>query len=227
MSHRSAGVPPAAPSYDARPNRYRLVAFDFDGTLADSFGWFVGIMGEVATKYRLRPIDDVDLETLRAYTGRQLLAHLRLPRWKLPFVAAHVRKLQARDIGQIALFDGIGEMLGALASRGITIAVVSSNAEQNVHRVLGRDIASLISYYGCGASLFGKARVLRAALRASGVAPNDAIYVGDEARDIEAARGVGMDAGAVSWGYAAPAALRAMRPSDVFDNPRDIVARLA
>jgi phosphoglycolate phosphatase len=205
---------------------YRLVAFDFDGTLADSFGWFVGVMGGVADWYGFRRIDAWDLEALRGFTARQMLAHLGLPGWKVPLVAAHVRQLQARDIDRIALFDGVADMLRRLAGHGIVLAVVSSNAEQNVRRVLGPNVAGLIRRYGCGASLFGKAAKLVAVARQCEVPPAEAIYVGDEVRDIEAARAAGMASGAVSWGYAAPAALLLASPTEMFDAPADVVRRL-
>jgi phosphoglycolate phosphatase len=72
---------------------YRLVAFDFDGTLADSFGWFVNAMGPVADRYRFRRADPADMEMLRGLSGHELLKYLRLAKWKLPIVAAHVRRL--------------------------------------------------------------------------------------------------------------------------------------
>lgn len=205
---------------------YRLAAFDFDGTLADSFGWFVGVMGGVADRYGFRQIDAGDVDALRGLTARQMLAHLGLPGWKVPLVAAHVRRLQARDIDQIRPFDGVADMLRRLASHGVTLAVVGSNAEQNVRRVLGPDVAGLVRHFGCGASLFGKAAKLTALLRKCKVPAAEAIYVGDEVRDVEAARGAGMASGAVSWGYATPAALRLASPTETFDTPADVVRRL-
>jgi phosphoglycolate phosphatase len=206
--------------------RYRLAAFDFDGTLADSFGWFVDVMGEVADRYGFRRVGVAELETLRGYDARRMLRHLGLPLWKVPLVAGHARRLQARDIDRITLFDGIGEMLRCLARGGVVVAVVSSNSEQNVRRVLGEEHAALVSRYGCGASLFGKRAKLKAVLRSAGVRPADAIYVGDEVRDIEAAKGLGMASGAVSWGYATPGALKACSPTEVFDSPGELAGRL-
>src|SRR4051794_30734845 len=98
---------------------YRLAAFDFDGTLADSFGWLMGVMGGVADRYGFRRVGPADVETLRGLTARQMLAFLGLPGWKVPLVAAHVRRLQSRDIDRIALFDGVADMLRRLAAHGV------------------------------------------------------------------------------------------------------------
>ena len=206
---------------------YRLAAFDFDGTLADSLGWLAGVMGEVARAHGFGPFDQRDLEALRAMTAHQALARLGLPVWRVPLVAAHVRRLQARDIEQIRLFPGVPEMLAGLADDGVRVAVVSSNGEANVRRVLGDALAARVAHYGCGASLFGKRAKLTAALRRLGVPPAQAIYVGDEVRDIEAARAAGMASGAVTWGYANPDALRAAGPTEEFVTPADVRRRAA
>lgn len=45
--------------------RYRPVSFDFDGTLADSFPWFVGVLGEVAQRFGFRDPGPGELRALR------------------------------------------------------------------------------------------------------------------------------------------------------------------
>jgi hypothetical protein len=47
------------------PVKYRLVIFDMDGTLADSFPWFTSVLNTVADKYRFRRVAPHEVETLR------------------------------------------------------------------------------------------------------------------------------------------------------------------
>ena len=61
---------------------YRLVIFDFDGTLADSFAWFVAIFNDVADRYRFRRIEAGDLETLRGLSGREMVRHVGASPWR-------------------------------------------------------------------------------------------------------------------------------------------------
>jgi phosphoglycolate phosphatase len=63
-------------------------------------------------------------------------------------------------------------------------------------------------------------------LARSGVPAADAICVGDEIRDGQAARAAGVAFGAVSWGYHALAALRGEGPAEVFERVEDLL-RLA
>ncbi len=84
-------------------------------------------------------------------------------------------------------------------------------------RALGEN-AELIPQFACGASLFGKAAKFKDVLKRTGIAAADAICIGDEVRDGEAARQAGIDFGAVSWGYASTEALRQTSPALVFDS---------
>ncbi len=74
--------------------RYPLVIFDLDGTLADSFPWFLRVVNGVADKYRFKPIEPGDVESLRHAGSREILKRLDVPFWKLPAIATHARALK-------------------------------------------------------------------------------------------------------------------------------------
>lgn len=187
--------------------RYRLVIFDFDGTLADSAPWFREVFNGVAARYGFRKVrGDDEIEALRALSSRDILRHLGVPVWKLPLIARHMRGLAAESAHRIPLFPGVAPMLRRLTEAGTQVAVVSSNAEGTIRRVMGADVAASVAYFECGASMFGKARRIRRLLRRTGVPAREAIVIGDETRDVEAARDAGAAAAAVLWGYASAAA---------------------
>ncbi|MCX8253846.1 Phosphoglycolate phosphatase [Beijerinckiaceae bacterium RH AL1] len=196
--------------------RYDLVILDFDGTLADSITWFAGVFNEVARRYRFHQATPAELEALRGEGVAGILRALGVARWKVPLIARHMRKLVARDIAKIALFPGALQLIHDLAEAGLRLAMVSSNAEANVARLLGPEATALIDHFACGASLHGKVAKFRAVLDAAAVAPARAIAIGDEVRDVEAAAAAGIASGAVDWGYATRAALEARRPTVLF-----------
>ena len=206
--------------------RPHLVVLDFDGTLADSFDWFCSVLNGVADRYRFRRVEAHEVEDLRRQGARAIVAHLGIPRWKLPLIARHMHRLAARDAGQIGLFPGVPDMLAGIAQAGVPLAILSSNRVDTVRLVLGPDNAARIAAYACGTSIFGKARRLRSLLVRRGVAPDRALCIGDEIRDLEAARAIGCPFGAVAWGYTDPQALAARDPDYLFSEPAAI-ARLA
>jgi phosphoglycolate phosphatase len=198
-----------------------LVIFDLDGTLVDSFPWFLRTINDVADRFGFRRVADGEVEALRHASAREILARLEIPLWKLPVIGRHMRQLKAEQAADITLFDGVDAMLRTLAGAGLRLALVSSDSETNARVKLGA-AAALFSHFDCSASLFGKAAKFRRILKRAGVAPAQAIAIGDESRDIEAARAAGIACGAVTWGYAAPRALRAHGPDHVFDCVDDI-----
>ena len=170
------------------------------------------MLNDVADKYGFRQSREEEREELRRYTARELLDHLGVPRWKIPFITRHMRILKAADLDQIRLFDGVSDLLRTLDETGITLAIVSSDTEANIRRVLGPENVARIHHFACSASLFGKPAKIRRVLKLSGVAPEQTLCIGDELRDAEAARATGTAFAAVTWGYAAPEALARAAP---------------
>lgn len=205
----------------------RLVIFDFDGTLSDSGPWFLSIADELAQRFNFRRVCGAEVELLRHKSSREVIAYLGIARWKMPLIARHLRKLALRDSHRIELFPGTPNLLTQLAELGVKIALVTSNSEQNARLILGPEHAARIDFYACGSSLFGKARKFRQALKKLAIAPSEAVSIGDETRDIDAAREVGMRAGAVLWGYASEAVLIAHQPDTCFATPQDIIDYVA
>lgn len=202
---------------------YRLAIFDFDGTLADSFGFFASVFNELAARHGFRSIDPEAVDRYRGHSPRQMMAHVGMPAWKLPFVARDFMARMRESTGAIALFEGMGEVLQGLAKRGVRLALVSSNAEDNVRAVLGDEHARLFSHFECGMSIFGKAARIERTLEQTGIPRAEAICIGDQVPDLEAARKAGVAFGAVSWGYGTIESLRAHAPDEEFARVGDIL----
>ncbi|GAB4024574.1 HAD-IA family hydrolase [Spirosoma gilvum] len=206
--------------------KYKLIIFDFDGTLADTFPYFLRTMNALADTYNFPVIQAQEVDQLRGLDARQMIKRAQLPAWKIPLIASSFIRRMAQDIDQIQLFNGIPQLLSQLASQGVKLAIVSSNSEENVRRVLGPVSASLISYYGCGSSLFSKQRKFKRAMEKTGTRPQETLCVGDEVRDIEAAQEATVAFGAVIWGYTRPDALAAYPGISLFHTPADIVRKV-
>lgn len=204
---------------------YRLVIFDFDGTLSDSGDWFLSIVDDLAQRFKFKTVHADEIEGLRKQTTRQVIDHLGIPKWKLPLIARHIRARFGRHTHEIHLFAGIREMLATLSDAGVRMVICSSNAEDNVRAILGPDAARFEQFF-CGSGLFGKVRKFRRIAKSTGIPAREILSIGDETRDVDAAREVGMVAGAVLWGYANSEILRALGPDICFDTPEQIVAHL-
>ena len=200
---------------------YSLVIFDLDGTLVDSFPWFLRTINDVADRFGFRRVRDEDVEELRHASTREILRRLDVPLWKLPAIARYARRLKGEAAAEISLFAGTEAMLRTLTENGVQLALVTSDSEVNARAKLGAS-AALFQHFDCSASIFGKPAKFRHVIRRAGVPPERVISIGDEVRDIDAARAVGIACGAVSWGYAAPAALQGLAPDYMFAQMEEI-----
>lgn len=206
--------------------KYRLTIFDSDGTLADTLPWMRSMFNEMAAEHGFKQVDPRDYEQFRDLQGMDLLRALGLPLWKLPRVVSSMRRRMAEHTGAFSVFPGIGDVLQRLAAAGVQLAVVSSNSRENVERVLGADNLKLMTQLACGVSMFGKAAKLRQVIRGSGISRQQAIYIGDEIRDGEAAEKAGIAFGAVTWGQHSEESLRAKNPAEIFATVQQIADKL-
>jgi phosphoglycolate phosphatase len=202
--------------------KYKLAIFDFDGTLADSFPFFAATINTLAQQYEFNTVRDEEEPALRRMNARQIIKHVGLPRWKLPMVAASFMARMGERAGDIPLFAGVEETLTCLGEAGVLLSVVSSNSRENVTKILGPSVLSLVSHVDCGMSMFGKASRINKLLKKTKLPAASAIYIGDQLTDLEAARRSGVAFGAVSWGFSAVEALRAHGPDEEFATVAEI-----
>ena len=205
--------------------RYRLAIFDFDGTLADSLPWFRASFHDVIARFDLTPVTAEELEGMRGLSAREIMARLNVSMWQLPAIVSDMRKRKLAAASETSLFAGIPALLSDLQRAGIHVAIVSSDSEASVRQVLGPTTAQ-ITRFDCGAAVFGKHWKFRRVARKLGAKPSETICIGDELRDIEAAKAAGMDSGAVAWGYALPSALQAAGPTHLFNSIEEMMQRL-
>lgn len=204
--------------------KYDLVAFDFDGTLADTFPWFTGVLDSLADRFRFhRPTAD-EKHAMRDLEAHDILKLLGVPLWKAPIIVAYARRKMFEDNPGLHLFDGIAQALAQIGAGGAKLAVVSSNSLENVRRTLGPEAAALIDTFECGIDIFGKSAKLRRLAKRACKSGGRVIFIGDELRDIDAARAAGVEAGAVGWGYNRAAALIAHRPDRFFESVAHMTA---
>ncbi len=206
---------------------YRLIAFDFDGTLADTFSWFSGALDGLADRFRFRKPSPSERQAMRSMHATDILRMLNVPLWKMPAIAAHTRHLMTIERDRLHCFNGVDEMLAAARQQAQTLAVVSSNSLENVRAVLGEANADRFDHFQCGVDLFGKSSKIKKLLKATRTPAGDCLLIGDEIRDVLAARDAGIHSAAVAWGYNTAEALASCRPDLTFDSVESLTAYFA
>lgn len=195
-----------------------LAIFDYDGTLADTAPWFFANLNEIARRHGFRTVSAAEGEALRDLPTREILRALDLPLWKIPLVAADMRRRVLADPEAMPLFPWVPGLLARLAEAGIAMAIVSSNSETAIRQALGASLPH-IRRVSAGTSLFGKPARLKRVIRELQADATRTAVIGDEIRDIEAARAIGARAIAVTWGLASLRGLASARPDELVESP--------
>lgn len=198
----------------------KVAIFDFDGTLANTFPWFLSRINLAAEALRFNKIKEEDVPRLRSMSVSEILKFLEIPFWKVPLIMFYMRRLMAQDTESICLFEEVPSFLKRLQEKNIKVMILSSNSETNVKRIL-QDSTRYVTEYCCGAGLRSKAKHLRVVKRKYPHA--EFISVGDELRDYEAAKEEGITHLNVSWGYASREVFKEL---EVVDTISDLELRI-
>ena len=200
------------------------VVFDFDGTLADSLELAVELYNGIAVQRGYGTMTKQNLAELRALSIPERCRRLGVPALRLPGLVVEVGRLLQHAAARVALHEGVPELVRTLHGRRLQLAIVSTNREATIRAILEREgLAGAFGPVSCGSRVFGKARPLRQLVRAANAPAARFVYVGDEHRDVEASRTVGMRAIGVTWGADAPERLRAAAPDALATSPAQIV----
>lgn len=177
----------------------KIVIFDFDGTLANSFPWFIKRINQVAEIFRFHKVTPGEIENLRAMSVDDILKYLGISLFKLPFIILYLKWLMRKEASEITLFEGVSSLFKVLHQHQIRIIVLSSNARKNVQLILG-DLEPMVMAYYCGAGMRAKETHFKKIKKHYPSA--QIISVGDEPRDLLAAQKSLVNHLNVSWGYA-------------------------
>ncbi len=194
--------------------KYRTVIFDFDGTLAENSFLFLDVLNELSGEFGFKPIGTEEIPKLRHMSAREILTRrLKIPLWNI-FKIRRLDRAQKRvwrekvSHVEIHLFSEVPELIEDIRGQGIVVGIVSSNLSEVIERTL-QSAKVEVDFVHAGSRVFNKAGAIREAIKTHHVDPSRAIYVGDEIRDLEACRAVGIPMIGVGWGLNAPEALKA------------------
>ena len=204
----------------------KAVLFDFDGTIADSIPWIFKEINSHTTEYGFQPIPPDKFEAFRSSTLPELVKQFNISLFKLPFFIATMRREVQKDIDKMGLCKGMKELLLSLQKKGYRMGVVSSSPKENIEAFLKRYALDIFEFIHSELNIFGKSAALEGVMREYNMKKEEAIYVGDEIRDIEACKAIGLDVISVTWGFNNEEGLRKHGATHVVDTPDAILKLL-
>jgi phosphoglycolate phosphatase len=193
--------------------------FDFDGTLADTFYVMIEILNNNKEKYGIDGIDPHEIPRLKNMSVKYLLQEFNINILRLPTFLKMLRADLSKEINLVKPFSNIVPTLEKLKEQGIHMGVLTSNTKENVDTFNINHAIDVFDFVHSEKNLFGKHKVLNKILKQRNLDPNNVYYIGDEIRDVEAAKKAGLKSIAVSWGYNSEDVLKKYEPNYLIHKP--------
>ncbi|MGH8688041.1 MAG: HAD-IA family hydrolase [Burkholderiales bacterium] len=197
--------------------RYRLIVFDWDGTLVDSTGAIAACIQAAARELELEVPDEA---RARHVIGLGLHESLRYAVPDLPpqqvaaFIDCYRREFLSRE-RTMGVFPGVTGLLDTLHGRGHLLAVATGKSRRGLERAL--DAAGLRARFvatRCADETLPKPdpAMLNELMHALAALPAETLMIGDTSHDLGMAAAAGVDAVAVAYGAHGGEDLRALSP---------------
>lgn len=194
------------------PANLKAVLFDLDGTLVDTADEFVPVVQTLRDEHGLGPMDEQRIRQSVSNGARALvMLGLGIAEDDPGFETQRLRllALYSEVVGTLAApYPGIGELLVALAARDIRWGIATNKPRPYTEPLLaGLDFNPPPGSVVCPDDVAARKphpESLERNCRELGCRIDEAIYIGDHARDIECGRRAGMYTIAAAYGYIEP-----------------------
>lgn len=212
--------------------RYRLLVFDWDGTLIDSAAAIVACIQAACRDLGLPVPDDARASHVIGLGLRDALSYAipGLPEEQYGRVTEHYRRhFLARD-PQIPLFSGTESMLAGLRDRGHTLAVATGKSRAGLMRAMeSTGLGKFFAASRCADQCAPKPApdMLHELIDELDASASETLMIGDTVHDLKMAANAGVDALAVSYGAHPRSELVALGPLACVDNVDELTRWLA
>ncbi len=195
----------------------KTVIFDFDGTIGDSFKVALEIAHQLTGKSEL--VDEKEVARLRTLSLFKAASTLQIPKRIWPILLIKGRKMMAERLVEVKLFPGIKQLIEKLYQADFQLYIVSSNSKSSIVKILNNyDMLMYFRNIYGGIGILGKTKTLRLITKQKNINKDCLLYIGDETRDIVAAKKNHIKSVAVSWGYMSKKLLLEQEPWAVVDS---------
>lgn len=197
--------------------------FDFDGTIADSLPIFIAVFNKII-RGNERPLTIDEIEAFRGMSSRQAIRKAGVRWWQVPRLIVRGMPDFYALATDLQPCKDIVPVLKKLQARGDKLYIVTSNSRESVDMFLAKHgLEDVFLDSITSASVFNKSRSIRSLMKRNNLKRRSTIYIGDETRDVKAARLALIKVASVTWGFNTTAILKKQRPTYLIDSPKQLL----
>ncbi len=169
----------------------RLVIFDFDGTIADSFDMVIDIGYGLVKKLGYKISREAIVEEVKNTPLNLIFEKYRIGFLRRLLIRNYILFYYWLYRNKVSFKKDVREVCEGLHERGIKFGIVSSTPSFIIKSVLSNHNCTYFDFVKSG-SWFGKGKVILKVIEKYKVDKGDVIYVGDEVRDVLTCRAIGI-----------------------------------
>lgn len=208
--------------------KYKVIAFDWDGTLVDSTGRIVDSMHLAAKTCGLPVLSDQDVRQIIGLGLPEALRRL----W--PDASVHQYEKMALEysrnfsaVSQVeaTLYSGAIELLESLRGSGLSLVVATGKSRRGLEEMFDSlNLRHFFSSSRCADETLSKPDplMLEELLKEFNIAPDQMLMVGDTSFDLDMARALDMDSIGMTHGAHSPQILRDSAPLALCDSLNEL-----
>lgn len=204
----------------------KTIIFDFDGTIANTREILLKSINQCAPKYGYPKISYDDYEKFKNQDIYTTIHQLNISLLKLPFIIKDIKKSMHTSMEQTKPYDGIKNILQELKDNNYRLVIVTSNSIKNVKLFLHANKLDFFDSLYTTQNIFSKDQTLAHVLKKLTLTSTEALYIGDEIRDVKGAKKNSLLMIGVSWGYNTPEVLQKAGADVVVTTPAELYSTI-
>ncbi|MGG3640217.1 HAD-IA family hydrolase [Bacillus gobiensis] len=199
----------------------KVILFNFNGTIVNTRSLAIDIYNEIAEKKGYKKINEEEVPYLSTLSITDRCKRLNIPMHKLLIIGITIKQRYQKYIPNLNSVNGLNEVIHELKQKGYRLGFLTTNSRDVTKQFLTRNSINIFDYTHYSFNPFSKSKDISTFLKRNKVNKKDVIYIGDEIRDIRAAKKNQLCCAAVTWGYDS---IKLLNSADyVAQHPTDIL----
>lgn len=207
---------------------YKHIIFDLDGTIADTLPIAMEAYNTIARNQNLKIVEEKDIETYRSMTLLDMVSSTGAPKWKWGIYALWYKFLVYKKMHRVNLCKEIVPLFSYLENTDSKLHLVTSNSFFATRDFLQKqEIRDKFTFVQTDVHSMGKASFLNKFIKRKLKADfTSCVYIGDEVRDLQACKAIGLDCISVDWGFNESTYLAKNGAKKIASNAAEVIAFL-